>query len=712
MASFVAYQAFDYKKFLFEIDQIDAEVAVKTTSKFALKGSFVGHVYLVEVVGSEFTYDQWGLNTGKVSTITYKKDGIVQWSVSPGADWDLSNNVYDSGYGGYWGQQAELAYMAKGNDSWIGSSASDSARGFEGDDVLNGMAGDDVLYGDSGSDTLDGGDGADLMFGGAGNDRYIVGVGNGSDTITDGAGTDALELRVTQYAGFEIYRSGSDLKIRGSGSDLTTVKNFTTTGYIESLEYKKTDAGATGNYVIAKGATGTSGNDWVAGTTTSDTLEGGAGNDVLQGDAGNDTLNAGDGSDTLIGGGGNDSLNGGAGSDRYVIGVGNGSDTITDSAGTDVLELRVTQYEGFGFYRSGFDLKIRGSVSDLTTVKNFTTTGYIEFLEYKKIDAGATGTYAIAKGATGTSGNDWVAGTTSSDTLEGGAGNDVLQGDAGNDTLNAGDGSDTLIGGGGNDSLNGGAGNDRYIIGIGNGPDTITDSAGTDVLELRAPQYAGLGLYRSGTDLKIRGSGSELATVKNFTTTGYIESLEYKKTDAGSTGTYVIAKAATGTSGNDWVAGTTGSDTLEGGAGNDVLQGDAGNDNLQGGLGNDVINGGSGNDTLIGGQGKDVFAFTSTPNSGSNVDKIQDFTIGEDLLRFESTVFGELGSPGALQSSAFWKGVGVSQGHDSDDRILYDTSSGKLYYDADGGGSIAAVQVALIGTSTHVNLDYKDFLIV
>ena len=231
------------------------------------------------------------------------------------------------------------------------------------------------------------------------------------------------------------------------------------------------------------------------------------------------------------------------------------------------------------------------------------------------------------------------------------------------------------------------------------------------MLELRVESAPSFSMYRSSNDLMIRGSGSEVTTVKNFTTTGYIESLEYKTTSSGVTNFYTLSKVGNGTSGRDWVAGTLGNDTLNGAAGNDVLQGDKGDDILYGGSGNDVLNGGFGNDILNGGEGNDIFVFTSTPNNSLNVDTINDFKQGEDLIRIKSSVFSQIGNPGLLKNTAFWSGSGVNQAHDSDDRIIYDTTSGKLYYDADGIGSSTVIQIALIGTTTHADLKYTDFLI-
>ena len=39
-----------------------------------------------------------------------------------------------------------------------------------------------------------------------------------------------------------------------------------------------------------------------------------------------------------------------------------------------------------------------------------------------------------------------------------------------------------------------------------------------------------------------------------------------------------------------------------------------------------------------------------------------------------------------------------SRAHDADDRIVYDSASGALHYDADGSGAGAGVQIATLST--------------
>jgi Ca2+-binding RTX toxin-like protein len=169
------------------------------------------------------------------------------------------------------------------------------------------------------------------------------------------------------------------------------------------------------------------------------------------------------------------------------------------------------------------------------------------------------------------------------------------------------------------------------------------------------------------------------------------------------------ANALTGTAGADVLNGLGGNDTLSAGNGNDTLNGGVGADTLNGGSGNDVLVGGAGQDKLTGGSGADIFVFNNRPGA----DTVMDFQSGVDRLQLDSAVFTALGAPtSALDPSQFWASATANAGHDADDRIIYNTRTGRLYYDADGNGSGAAVVIALLGTRTHPTLDAADFYVI
>ena len=344
-------------------------------------------------------------------------------------------------------------------------------------------------------------------------------------------------------------------------------------------------------------------------------------------------------------------------------------------------------------------------------------------------------------------GNDWVFGY---------AENDTLLGEAGNDTLNGGEGDDQLDGGAGSDALNGGNGSDRYLITeLTGGNDTVTDTGGTDdalVWNSGASSNTYIDVSRGGVSttnanliVKVYQDGvlkqtntvvnqfsntaSTATTISGTAPTSAIEGVyiadddQYLKIVDGLTGTasdeLIVGTAGantlTGNAGIDFMFGGAGNDTLNGGEGDDQLDGGAGSDALNGGNGNDVLVGGAGNDTLTGGAGVDYFDFTSVLNGTTNVDTITDFIRADDFIRLDNAVMAGLGTrTGSLSETAFFSGAGRAAAEDTSDRIIYNTSTGDLYYDADGtGNSAAIIKIALIGTSSsHSNLDHTDFLII
>ena len=106
--------------------------------------------------------------------------------------------------------------------------------------------------------------------------------------------------------------------------------------------------------------------------------------------------------------------------------------------------------------------------------------------------------------------------------------------------------------------------------------------------------------------------------------------------------------------------------------------------------------------------------FNVTSNTARNLDTITDFVCGTDCINLAKSVMAALGAVNsALSVDAFWQGAGVVKGNDASDRIVYNTSTGALYYDADGSGSGAAVQLAQLGTTAShpLSLTAADFFV-
>jgi uncharacterized protein len=171
-----------------------------------------------------------------------------------------------------------------------------------------------------------------------------------------------------------------------------------------------------------------------------------------------------------------------------------------------------------------------------------------------------------------------------------------------------------------------------------------------------------------------------------------------------------------GTLGRDTFLGNNGTDLLSGGAGDDklfgnenddTLNGDSGNDILDGGNNDDTLNGGTVNDVLSGGAGRDKFQFTSS--GAANADTITDFdqSNNADLIGLSTTAFGAIGP--SLASDEFKSNVG-GNATDANDYILFDTNTGRLYYDADGNGGGTKVLIATVTlTGGAAAFDSADF---
>jgi Ca2+-binding RTX toxin-like protein len=273
---------------------------------------------------------------------------------------------------------------------------------------------------------------------------------------------------------------------------------------------------------------------------------------------------------------------------------------------------------------------------------------------------------------------------------------------------NAGD--NVLDGGAGNDSMSGGAGNDTYVVD--QTGDSVSDSAGIDTV-LSFVNYT---LGSAIENLTLMGSG-------NLTGNGNASS-----------------NIITGNSGNNVIDGRGGSDSMSGLLGDDTFfvdnigdqvieaanqgidtvnssisyalgnnvenltltgtasvsgTGNALNNSLMGNSGSNVLNGGAGNDVLSGGAGSDTFVFSNLPGS-ANADLIQDFT-SADRIQLDNAVMAALGGNGNFTSNdaRFWAS-GSGQAHDASDRVVYNTNSGQLWYDADGNGAGTAQLIATL----------------
>ena len=160
-----------------------------------------------------------------------------------------------------------------------------------------------------------------------------------------------------------------------------------------------------------------------------------------------------------------------------------------------------------------------------------------------------------------------------------------------------------------------------------------------------------------------------------------------------------------GTKLGDQVEGTEFGDTIIGKAGDDDLFGWLGDDLIKGGKGNDAIQGAEGFDRLYGGAGDDAFRFDLDPlEPPVGFDKVKDFKVGEDLFTLRTYVEGL--TPGVLDAAYFHKGTEATTGQQI---VIYDKSTGRLFFDVDGSGIEAQFLFAKVTPGTK--LGAGDFFV-
>ena len=139
------------------------------------------------------------------------------------------------------------------------------------------------------------------------------------------------------------------------------------------------------------------------------------------------------------------------------------------------------------------------------------------------------------------------------------------------------------------------------------------------------------------------------------------------------------------------------------------LTGSSFNDTLTGNAGANTIVGGAGNDVLTGGAGNDTFVFDAALNSATNVDDITDFNVAADTIVLENAIFTTIAGTGTLTAAQFVANTtGTAQG--ADDHIVYETDTGKLFYDSNGNAAGGATQFAQLDAG--LALTNADFLII
>lgn len=369
--------------------------------------------------------------------------------------------------------------------------------------------------------------------------------------------------------------------------------------------------------------------------------------------------------------------------------------------------------------------------------------GYVGQAQFSyQIDDG-NGRYSTAWASIDVAAGVNLTGTTANDALNGTAYDDVIIGLAGNDTLKGFAGDDILGGGLGNDILDGGA-----------GLDTANYADATAVVKVSLALTSAQNTGGAGTDT--------LSNIENLLGSDFNDTLTGNASD----------NQLDGGKGNDKLNGGVGTDHLLGGDGTDTLDGGVGADLLEGGLGNDVytvddvsdqviesdplggidtvksgvsftlganvekltltglngidgtgntlantiignngdnvLKGGAGKDVLTGGLGADTFVFDVLETT-ANKDTIKDFVSGTDHIELATSAFSALSGYGlgTLDPGELSYGTKALT---TNDHLIYNSSTGALYFDVDGVGGAAQIQIAVL--SNHAALSAGDFILI
>ncbi len=607
-----------------------------------------------------------------------------------------------------------------------GSRFADTITGTGGGNALRGNGGADFLAAFEGDDLLDGGAGADTLSGDEGDDTYVI--------------DSSADLILEQSAGGPVFGPGE-----GGVDEVRSSISFLLADNLEVLAL----IGA-----AAIDGTGNDGSNLLTGNGAANALRGMGGADAIEGGAGADFIDGGDGIDQMAGGAGSDTFVVAQVSDDVIEAPDEGVDVVraaVDFALPDhVEELRLEGSATFG----------TGNALDNRLVGNAVANQLAGLDGDDDLDGGA-GADTLEGGDGGDTyvlddpgdvvietvggGSDTVLTsvpfampeTIENVTLTGTDDLDLV-GNGADNLLHGNDGNNRLDGGGGGDSLFGGLGNDTYLI---EGNDTVSEltQEGTDEVIYRGSGGTALGTNVEHVTLAA-GVGA-LSATGNGVANLVIGNSSRNLLDAGD--------------GNDTLLGGSGDDTLLGGGGDDLLDGERGADLMLGGAGNDTyrvdhvrdaigespgagidwvisrlrdftlpanvenlilvgagrqqgignesantINGNAAADILTGGGGADRFVFDDALDP-ANVDVVTDFASGIDKLLLDQFVFNGL-APGALAAASFRAGADLLSGVATTDRVLLDTTTGTLSFDADGSGAGAAIVFAMLGAGHGV----------
>ena len=552
------------------------------------------------------------------------------------------------------------------------------------DPALTGTPGDDVLSGTPGADEMHGLVGNDVYFVDHADDVVVEAAGEGSDQVyssvsyvlTAGSSVEilgalaaassvALNLSGNAEAQQIFGNAGANALTGGGGADALYGGLGDDTYFVEGDDFIGSEA-ANGGFDQVYSSTGISLSSGAAievlsvndyASTNALTI---IGNELAQQIFGNA------GANILVSGGGQDALYGGLGDDIYLI---DGDDHLVELAGGGFDQA----YSSTGITLSA------GAAIEVLSVNDYNSTNALTII-----------------------------------------GNELAQQIFGNA------GANILVGGGGQDALYGNGGDDIYLI---DGDDFLTEAAGNGFDQAYSSTNITL---TAGAAIEVLGASDSAATTAlNLTGNTFGQHI------VGNAGTNVLrggggADILQGLGGDDFLyvdnddtvleAAGGGHDTVlvsnyfllnpgahveilrtidNGGTAAITLWGNELSQTVIGNAGANQLNGGGGADVLQGLGGADVFAFGfNSALGGGNVDTILDFLSVDDHFFLDHNVFTGL-AVGFIDGTRFVFGGSVAL--DADDRIIYNTATGELFFDADGNAAGAAVLFAVLSGAPAIN---------
>lgn len=655
------------------------------------------------------------------------------------------NDIIDVGAG------SNIAFGGDGDDSIYGNEEADILSGDAGNDVIFGGDGDDILSGGAGNDYLQG-DGStagdetvdgnlflitsdDLALGGEGNDTFVIGSEEDATGVFIEAGVSSLDNAGDQARYIEVGEN--------EGSD-ELIAIDTVTGEVVELddqeisEQAETDVRL--NLVTRPGSSAISTfATTIAGYNAVDTIkftESGEFEDIVF--SGIERIELADGvsitlsAEQLEENGESLSL-GELNPGTHIYGVAGGdAETVTVE-----LEFEETTFEPAATIVGASPVTYEAAALEFDDYSVANLFHNVDMIY--DASEGVAGSYTRIDGANESSG--------ASETVYGSAGVDNATMRLGDDTYYANDGNDLLVGHGGADKLYGEDGNDIFLIGgfgsgvqgttskaddgnkewiaTGANHDLIVGGAGVDTL--RITTGIGANTKANGTVVLNNDNFQSMEVVQVGGTVGRlnvedsalqllndhyyhranssVSDLSNTLGNNGGTINNVVVDASGLTTNGLRFEGNANQQTFIGTSKADVFVGNGGNDTLTGNGGADKFVFGKVYEQVVTGSSTSVQTYTNTAFNLTGVDTITDFTRGTDKLELHLDQYSQLS--GFNSSMLRVNASGTAQ--DSNDYLVYNTTTKTLSYDADGNGAGAAVNIAVLtGVTT---LSTSDFII-